>query len=300
MNEAHSAAYQALLTGVGTRRLDALSVISVTGKDRASWLNGVVTNDVRAPVPGRGVYAAAVGVKGKLLADLWVHPREASLELVVPREQREAVMAHFDRYLVMEDVTLTARDTAVHTFQGPMASALQGAFAGASTADRLGRGGFDVLVEDDDAEFAAELGGALEAKWVVAVDPEVWDLVRVLSGVPEWGRDFSPENYVQEASITSQAVSFQKGCYLGQEVVCRLEMRGHVQRQIVKLELAGEVPPVGAEVLHEDKPMGTVTSAAADPEVPGRVVALAMVRYSALDKGLPLQVGGHPVAVLPR
>ena len=82
------AAFLALTTGVGYRRLDDLAALTVTGKDRASWLNGVVTNDVRALVPGRGVYAVAVGVKGKLLADLWVHPEPERLRLVMPRACR--------------------------------------------------------------------------------------------------------------------------------------------------------------------------------------------------------------------
>ena len=292
------AAFLALTTGVGYRRLDDLAALTVTGKDRASWLNGVVTNDVRALVPGRGVYAVAVGVKGKLLADLWVHPEPERLRLVMPRACRELVLAHFDRYLVMEDVTLTLDDAAVHSFQGPGAAALEARCPRASRADRLGRGGFDVLAADDDADFAAWRDAALAEGGAVAADDAAWERARVLANVPAWGRDFGPENYVQEASITPRAVSFQKGCYLGQEVVCRLEMRGHVQRQIVALRLEGAVPEAGAEVMHEDTVVGTVTSAVADPAEPGRVRALAMVRWAALDKAWPLRVGGAPATVI--
>lgn len=285
------AAFLALTTGVGYRRLDDLAVITVAGKDRASWLNGVVTNDVRALAPGRGVYAAAVGVKGKLLADLWVHAEASRLRLVLPRDCRDLVLAHFDRYLVMEDVTLSLDEARVYSFQGPGAGALALRCPRASHADRLGRGGFDVLAADDDAAIDAWLDVARSEGSAVEADASAWERARVLANTPVWGRDFGPENYVQEASITARAVSFQKGCYLGQEVVCRLEMRGHVQRQIVALQLEGPVPELGAAVWHEDAAVGTVTSAVADPSGAGRVRALAMVRWVALEKGWPLRVG---------
>jgi len=298
MHEDLADSFRALTTGVGYRRLDDLGVIAVTGRDRASWLNGLITNDVRAPSPGRGVYAAAVGVKGKLLADLWVHAGAERLDVVLPLAQRDAVLAHFDRYLVMEDVTLTADPAEVHTFQGPGAETLRGDFPGASSADRLGHGGFDVVVPPGDVAFTAALAAVLAVGRAVPVDAAAWERVRIAQGVPAWARDFGTDNYVQEASITSRAVSFQKGCYLGQEVVCRLEMRGHVQRQLVRLAWEGDAVDSGAEVLHDTTLVGTVTSAVADPAAPGRVSALAMVRYSALDKGLALQVGGAPAVVV--
>lgn len=280
---------RALRDTCGARTLDDLAVVSVSGKDRASWLNGLVTNDTRALAPGRSCYAAAVAVKGKVLSDLFVHARAESLLLVLPASRVDEVLAHFDRYIVMEDVTLAREAAVVLTLQGPAAASLGAHLGEHFLADRLGRGGIDVLV---DASREADVRDALHALVrdgaVTAVSPEAWEQARVEAAVPAFGIDFDTSHFVHEASITPRAVSFQKGCYLGQEVIVRLEMRGHVQRLLVALALPGDPPPRGAEVTCEGQVVGAVTSAA--PAHDGGSVALAMVKWAVAEK--PLAVGG--------
>jgi folate-binding protein YgfZ len=286
----------ALQHRAGARALEDQGVLAVKGADRSAWLNGVVTQDVRALEPGQGAYAVAVGVKGKVLSDLWVHATHDALLLVVPLAQLEVLQAHFERYIVMEDVTLEAlTDVTVLSVQGPDARRLTEGL-GASSADRLGRGGGDLLVPGVDLD---RVYVALQHT-VPVVSAEGWEVARLEAAVPAFGVDFDGGNFVQEAGLTARAVSFHKGCYLGQEMVCRLEMRGQVQRHLVSLVLEGPAPERGAPVLSEEKPVGAVTSAARSVALPGSAVALAMVRRATVDAGEALAVEAAPAKVVPR
>jgi len=115
--------------------------------------------------------------------------------------------------------------------------------------------------------------------------------------LPRFGVDFGEKNYPQEAALEKIAVSFSKGCYLGQEVVCRLEMRGHVVKKIVPVQIAGDPPVQGAEVRSADgKVLGTVSSAVTNGK--GGAVGLAMLRIDFAEPGTKLDVGGREATVL--
>ncbi len=276
---------RALREGAGSLWLDDRAVITVRGDDRLTWLNGVVTADLRPLKPGHGTYTAIVAVKGKMLADAFVHCAENALHVVVPAAEREALLAHFDRFIVMEDVLLDATPERVLTVQGPRALELTEGWPGRSTADRLGLGGVDILVPE---EHEAPRSAA-----VTPVSREAFDAESVAQARPRWGVDFGLDNFVQEAAITPRAVSFQKGCYLGQEVVCRLQMRGHVQKQLVALTQTGKTPAAGAEVMADGKVVGKVTSAT--PPIEGEPTRLlAMVKFAVLEKRPVLEIDGSP------
>lgn len=284
---------RALREGCAVRELHELTVLEVHGRDRATWLNGLVTQDTRALAPGRSVYAAAVAVKGKILADLHVHARAESLLLVVPSSQAAELAAHLDRFIVMEDVTLAPLDAVVLALCGPGAGGLD--LGERYETARLGAAGFDLIVEAPRAEeLRASLAALVSSGAAVSVGDEAWEAARVLAGVPRFGVDFGSANFVQEAAITPRAVSFNKGCYLGQEVVCRLEMRGHVQKVLLRLKVDGEVPAAGDVVRAEGAEVGVITSAAA---APGGGEALAMIRYAATEK--PLELRGLTAVTLP-
>ena len=275
----------ALRESAGALWLDDRAVITVRGDDRITWLNAVVTADLRPLAIGHGLYTAIVAVKGKLLADAYVHRTEDAMRVVVPAEQRAALLTHFERFIVMEDVLLDATAERVLTVQGPGALVATEGWADRSIADRLGRGGVDVLVPEGCA--------APTADGVTIVSREAFDEESVVQSRPRWGVDFGTDNYVQEAAITPRAVSFQKGCYLGQEVVCRLEMRGHVQKQLVALTQSGKTPGPGAEVMADGKVVGKVTSVAAPLDgAPARL--LAMVKYAVVEKRPELEIDGGP------
>jgi folate-binding protein YgfZ len=165
-------------------------------------------------------------------------------------------------------------------------------------ADFGGAAGALLVVPGDGATKARE--AMLEAG-AVPGDAEAWETVRVERGRPRWGLDFDETTYPQEAGLEATAVSFSKGCYLGQEVVFMLEKRGHVKRKLARLHLeTGDAPARGARVVDEaGTDVGSVTSAVKSPTYGGSV-ALAMVKRAQAEPGRALRVGDEAARVMER
>ena len=272
----------ALVHSAGLRERGDLSLVHVRGDDRASWLNGQITNDVRAMVRGVGVYALAVTVRGKIMADLWAIDRGDELSLLLPEPALPTVLESFERQIIMEDVELTTdTELAVISIQGPRASDVAGELGSeAHRCDELGTGGVFVLVPRAQLSDARRgLLAAVERVGGCAVDESGFELARLRLGRARFGEDFSDQNYPQEAGLKSLAVSFSKGCYLGQEVVCTLENRGRLTRALVRLEAPGQLELSRGTALRDqnDQEVGRVTSSAFDPER-GASLALGYVK----------------------
>jgi folate-binding protein YgfZ len=260
---------------------DDLVTFVVTGKDRLSWLNGLVTCDLTKAAPGQASYGLAVGRNGRILADLTVVADESALLVAVPGSVSEGLRAHLDHYIVMEEVELAAGSSRAWAVHGPRAgdalAAARAAGALGGDLDVTGLGGAFLLAPREKGK-PVETALAEHAAWG---DESGWEALRLERGVPRFGVDFDDKTYPQEASLEKAAVSFEKGCYLGQEVVFMLEKRGHVKRRLVSLVVdAAEAPPPagGAPVTDEaGAPVGEVTSAASSPTL-GTAVALAMLK----------------------
>ena len=289
---------KALERHAGMRRLDDHLVLAFSGEDAHGWLGGQVTNQVTKTKPGDAVYALFTNVKGKVLADAFIvhvsHDEDDDLlYAIVPSAAREPLLESFDKYIVMEDVEVRVRDDlAVLTVQGPAAGELVGLVPEAREAswpcDRLGTGGRDVVVATD---ALPSIEAALRDAGALPVSESGWELARLRLSVPRFGADFGPESYPQEAGLSRRAVSFTKGCYLGQEVVCMLENRGKLSRRLVALELpAGAASATGTPIVDGDREVGRTTSAATDPDE-GVVRALAMIKAAAAEPGRALRVG---------
>lgn len=276
------------------------TAIVATGKDAVSWLNGLVTCDLTKLAPGGAAYGLLVEKKGRLRADLFVVPRRGadkpSFALLVPAAKRDEVMALLDHHLIMEDVELTATDLVAWSAFGPKASALvEGDVAEfGGVVDLLGRGGAVVAGPADDgrtAEVVASLGGAI-------ADESGWERVRIEAGLPRFGVEVDDTLYPQEASLEKLAVSFSKGCYLGQEVVYMLENRGHVKRKLVALDIEGEAAPAAGDPVTTatgevvgDVRSGTIGAARGTP------VAIAMVKWAHAKAGTEVRVGERTARV---
>jgi len=282
-----------------------LATLVVTGADRITWLNGLLTCDLVKRAPGTAVYGLAVGRNGRVLADATVvfdDEGERAL-LVVPAAVADALRAHMEHYLVMEDAEMVPGTDAFTAWalHGPRSSeALEaarrvGAYGG--TVDRTGLGGALVLAP---MERAAEVAAALTGVATVG-DAAGWDALRLERAVPRFGVDFDGQTYPQEAGLEKTAVSFDKGCYLGQEVVCMLQMRGHVKRKLAAVVLeATDAPLAGAAVTDEaGAAVGEVTSAAPSPTL-GKTVALAMIKRAQAEPGKGVLVGGARGEVVER
>ena len=297
--------------------------IVLSGADRASYLQGLLTNDVVALQPGTGCYAAYLTPQGRMIADLFVYELGDVILLTVPREQHRVVLEKLDQFIFSEDVQLgdVSETFSTVAIVGPEAARVISELTGLPEADLAAMGehgnrratfegqavivtrvadtgepGYDVHAEAPVIEI---LRHALARAGAPLLDPETADALRVEAGVPRFGRDMDEETIPLEAGIESRAISFSKGCYVGQEVIIRVLHRGHgrVARKLVGLTIEGEtVPAAGTRAVAGGRDIGEVTSSAMSPAL-NRPIALAYLHRDFLAPGTTVTVDGHTAVV---
>ena len=277
-----------------------LGTIECQGSEVRSWLNGLVTCDLLPRKLGEGAFGLCVGKTGKILAELYIALISEERFLIGARRETIAgLMEHFDRHLVMEDVALseTSADHAWSFLHGQGAKGFAGAVSEAGGTllplDFTGTGTCAVIAPSarrDDVRKAIEARGDGAIAWASAED---WNTFRVEHGVPWFGREFDESTYAQEAALERFGVSFTKGCYLGQEAVFMLQVRGHVKKRLVQLAIEGSasIAPGAAIALPDGTSVGAVTSVAPSN---GRTLALGHVKYKHAKPGESFLVGGAP------
>ncbi len=283
-----------------------LGAFAVTGRDRASWLNGLVTCNLAGLAPGAGAYGLAVGKTGRIMAELWIVATADRLLVGIARASMEAIREHFDRHLIMEDAEIgPPLDRGWIFAHGPLAADLVDAAraigADAAKVDWTGRGDAAVILAPEgrlDEVRAALLGSARDR--VMEASADGWEALRIAWGLPRAGVDFDDQTMPQEASLEKLAVSFEKGCYLGQEAVFMLEKRGHPKKKLMRVAVEGGAPlPPAAEITAPEggASLGAVTSATPRPEGEG-VLALGYVKYKQATAGAAVVVAGRPARLL--
>lgn len=276
-------------------------VLLVAGSERVTWLNGVVTADVATVAPGTAAFGLLLSKVGKIQSDFYVLARGDALALAVAPETETHVQAELERMLVMEDAEVRSATSELTclTVHGPKAAELASAVAtleGVTTAalDRTGLGGAVLLVPRTKLD---ELAASLVAAGGVLATAEAWQRLRVERRVGTFGVDYGASDNPHEAALDRVAVSWTKGCYLGQEVVFMQDARGKLKRRLVQLELDGASPPPGAPLTDAaGEPLGEVTSAA-ESALLGHPVALARVKAPHHEPGVRLAVAGVPAVV---
>lgn len=274
-----------------------LCTLVLKGSDRVAWLNGLVTCDLARRAPGVAAYGLLLEKKGKIRADLLAVDHDDALVLVVPRAARELVHEVLDHHLVMDDVELEEGAHDVALLHGPRAAELAAELALPSFVDaRWGLGSRLVLLAPGGAAASA-LSAAAEARGGTTTAPPGDDALSVDRFVPRFGRDFDAAHYPQEAALEERAVSFSKGCYLGQEVVYMLEHRGREKQRLVPLAIAGDALPEAGAPVHDASgaEVGTLKSAAWGR---GGVRGIALVKRAQAEPGTPLQVDGRAADVV--
>jgi folate-binding protein YgfZ len=310
------------------RDLSPRTKLILTGDDRVRFLHGMVTNDIEALRPGQGCHAAMLTTKGKMVADLVVYCDAEALLLEMDPSLREKVKGIFDKHIIMddvvvEDVTDDVRELGVYGEDaaeaiarglGVDAAGLAGlaglenyafvevASAGAGSGEGAGNGkvrvarapelgvpGFHVI--GGGAGLAAAIGG----EPLGDDELEEW---RIEAGTPLYGIDMGEDRLPIEAGVTD-AVSFTKGCYLGQEVIARATNLGHINRRLVGLVVDGDdVVARGAKLSAPTRAeAGVVTSSARSRRL-GRVIALAYVHRTLWDQGTEVEVAGRRARVV--
>jgi tRNA-modifying protein YgfZ len=272
------------------------TAIIVRGGERMSWLNGLVTCELAKLGPTDGAYGLIVEKKGRIQTDFFLAQAargDDKLALAVPRALREGLVATLEHYLVMEDAELECVDLAFFQLHGARAGDVAGVMEAAyfGTIAALGQDAVVAVAEAEARDFGERLTAAVRAAGGEMVDEETWEASRIERGLPRFGVEVDATFYPQEAGLEKVAVSFDKGCYLGQEVVYMLENRGHVKRKLVVLDLEGDgVPAKGTPVSSEDGAVvGDVKSSVIglERQTP---VAIAMVKWAQTKPGTTLRI----------
>jgi folate-binding protein YgfZ len=303
--------YDALRNGGGIVELINWSRVTVSGADRAKFLNNFCTNDIKLLQPGDCCEAFFTNVKGKILGHGLVVCRTDQLVILGVPGQQTRLTSHLERYVIREDVRLhdTTADRSLLLLAGGEAAGPR--FDEFRSADGLGSNGLDVASWNlVGSAFAVVLDFPSEASLRIdamlrdcgfALAGEAFDSARIEAGVPLFMVDFDEDNFPQEVNRDRQAISFTKGCYLGQETVARIDALGHVNQRLVGVRFFGdEIPAPGIELSQAGKKMGRVTSAAWSPRLKAPL-ALGTVRREANSPSTQLEsaVGAGEVVALP-
>jgi folate-binding protein YgfZ len=278
--------------------------IAVAGPDRATYLQGLLTNDIPALSAGTGCYAAWLTPQGRMLTDMHVLESGELILLDVPAETADATRERLEQFIFTENVQvelLAGKLTGVW-IHGPKAPAVVEGVMGMSglagwrdyqhtqsvaRIDQLGVPGFGLYLEpsrERDLIAALIQAGARE------VSHEAIEAARIEAGYPVFGIDMTDDTIPLEAGIEERALSMSKGCYVGQEVIIRVLHRGHgrVARKLVTLRIDGAVPQRGARLFAADRDVGFVTSAAVSPRL--GTIAMGYVHRDFLTPGTTLDL----------
>ena len=313
------AEFTSLLSGCGVFDLRHRAKISLSGSDRVRWLNGMITNKVRDLAEGQGIYALVLNPQGHILGDLYVYNRGDWLLIDSDEAQAEKLLGIFRKHIIMDKVELAELSGRLTTI----------GIAGPKARETLHAVGFEfrelealqvidvtwretsitVVRKDNPAlgwyeiwvapEQVAAVRESLTNAGAAPVSSDAVELVRIASGIPRYGQDIRERDLPQETEQL-RALNFNKGCYIGQEIVERIRSRGAVHRSFGGFEVTGVLPAPGSKIQAEGKDVGEVTSAALLPLANGgRSVALGYIRREAATAGQRLQAGDAQLSVTP-
>jgi folate-binding protein YgfZ len=280
--------YQRVLAGKpATVVLSPRSIWRLTGPDARRYLNGQITNDVTNLADGEGCYTAVCTAKGRMEGDLFVSLRGADFYLDAGAELHDNLGARLEKYLVADDASFEDVGdlwSLSHVF-GPKPPAPDTGFA--ISRSRFGIPGHDLWLPSSGAIVIGESVGA-----------DVVETLRLEQGVPRWGAELTTATLPPEAGPQLlEAISYTKGCYVGQETIARLKSVGHVNRTLVFLRSDSDAfPAPQAKLQHEGKEIGVVTSAGFSPRLK-RGIALGYVQLAHATEGFLLETDGLKLTI---
>ena len=290
-------------------------LVEVRGADRIAFLHNLLTNDINALRPGMGCHACLVSPTAKLLADVLVLANADSHWMLVNRSRADLVLKTLNQYLITEDVRLDDQtgQYAIFALQGPASPSLLQPLLGvrpppvqslAHQVDTVegtpihlvahsltGEPGVLLLVVAEQAawlwDFLLQRG---RAHGLVPVGWEALNVLRLEAGIPWYGVDMDDTNLLPETGLEAYAVSYTKGCYVGQEVMARLQTYGSVSRKLMGLVCSGpEVPTSQDRLLKDDELVGQITSACWSPTLK-QPIALGYVKRPCYEAGVGVTV----------
>jgi folate-binding protein YgfZ len=312
--------FAALRGSAAISHLADRAILAVRGEDRASFLQGMLSNEVAKLSPGQGAYALLLTEQGKVVADLRAYVCATEIRLCVPRQAGSDVRTALERFVVADDVEFGELVWWSRALRGPQAASVLGRLGDAgrqaaalpecghvetsldgvdvwvARVRDVGVDGFHLRVTEPGGEIELERR-LVECGAVPAPDAAVEEQ-RIAAGFAKPFVDYDAQTLAPEIPSLARAISYTKGCYLGQEVVERVAARGHVNRLLVGLVSSdGGTCGAGSTVSLEGRDVGRVTSAARRPDT-NDLVALALVRRAAAEAGTLVTVAGEDGAAL--
>jgi folate-binding protein YgfZ len=306
--------YQAMRQSCAVYLLNWRTKIGLRGGDRVRWLNGMVTNNIRDLASGRGVYAFLLNPQGRILGDLYAYNDGERVIVDTDQSQREKIVATFDHFIIMDDVEIDdlGGKFSVLGMAGPecetalekvgltppsleprqfVALEFQGTPVSVVSTSGKEQKSYELWVAP---EIEAALWQALIEAGAKAVGSSAVEIDRIVRGIPRYGQDLRERDLPQETE-QARALNFNKGCYVGQEIVERIRSRGSVHRMFTGFRVDGPVPTVGAKIESQGKEAGEVTSATAVPTSDADVsIALGYVRRESIAGQSDVLIGGAP------
>jgi aminomethyltransferase len=310
--------YRAALEGAVLADEQMVGRLFMRGRDRAALLQRLTSNDIERLKPGQGVATVIPTPIGRIIDLLIVHALEDALLVTTSPGQGPAIFAHLKKNIFFNDqVTLepAARSHAQFALYGPDAAELLGRLAGVPLADlrlhhtstltilgttlriarraAIGGNSFTLFIPSDGA---ASVRAAIEQAGAMPIRAETLDTLRIEQGLPAFGRELSQEYIPLETGLLD-AVSFTKGCYVGQEIIARMESRGRLAKQLRGLRLAPDVAGAGiatpTKLLVDGKDAGDLTSVTFSPRY--GLIGLAYVRTAHAEPGTQIGITGSEI-----
>jgi folate-binding protein YgfZ len=314
--------FSALVKGCGVFDLGFRTRLSLKGGDRARWMNGMVTNNIRDLAAGCGIYAFLLNPQGRILGDMHVFNRGETLIVETDRTQLEKITATFDHYIIMDDVEVAdigAEQSAIG-LSGPKSREILSA-VGIKIPELQALQMVNpqcvcdcgcvecTLIRGEDAPHESyeiwlapkdvlKTWKALVAAGATPIGSEALEMQRIMAGIPLYGVDIRERDLPQETG-QERALNFSKGCYVGQEIVERIRSRGNVHRKFAGFVLqAGARIIAGDKIFSGEKEVGELTSIAAVPAESGElIVALGYIRREIGTPGREVQIGAEQATV---
>ena len=311
MSVASTEGYRALRTRAAWLDLSGRGKIRASGDDRARLLHAMSTNHVQQLKPPDGCYAFFLNAQGRILADVNLFCFEDHFLLDTEPETRHKLFEHLDRYIIADDVTLLDETDSLATIglEGPEAATILATLGAPIPAapystvqweartiarvDSTGMGGFFLFTSVEDKVKLIEV---LEQAGAVPATADEANVVRIENGHPRYGEEITERFLVQETGQL-QAVHFNKGCYLGQEIVERVHSRAQIHRLLRRVEIdSTDVPPARTKLKLGEADAGEIVSAVLSPSL-GKVIAMAYVRTTNAEPGTEISLNGASARV---
>jgi len=304
------AEHRAVRQAVGLADRSYRGKLKFTGQDRATFLQGQITNDVQQLTDGQGLYAALLTIKGKMVADLELFQESDAILMDLEPVLTESIGAHLSRYILRADVKIeNITEKMAHlTLQGPASTDLLGKLSDKALPPLSVRGltqrnmkgrvvtiiktastgeeGYDLLLPVAAAPDVWNL--LMETGQGIGIRPigfEALEMLRVETGIPRYGVDMDEDVFPVEAGLEEKAISYTKGCYTGQEPISRIKHRGQVNRHLIGFILEEPIlPNKGDKIMKDGQEAGFITSGIVSPMI-GKTVALGYLRREWAEAG---------------